>query len=112
MVEKLSDWPLAILGWGGMKGTQTHEIFVVHNPGLYGYIIEIMKYIYKGSETRPGLANHATKQIQIMCSQKSNCVRGLVPNFHIHTSVSDLSIPRIGPPILLQLNRQTDRGNI
>jgi hypothetical protein len=58
MVEKLSDWPLAILGWGGRKGTQTHEIFVtkfVHNPGLYGYIIEIMKYIIKDLRTGPAL---------------------------------------------------------
>ncbi len=27
--------------------------------------------------------------------------RGLVPNFHIHVSVSDLCIPRIGLPILI-----------
>jgi len=37
---------------------------------------------------------------------------GLSPNFHIHVSVSDLCIPTIGPPIFLQQNRQTDRGNI
>ncbi len=36
---------------------------------------------------------------------------GLSPNFHI-LSVSDLYIPRIGPHIFLQQNRQTDRGNI
>jgi hypothetical protein len=35
----------------------------------------------------------------------------LVPNFNIHVSVSDY-IPTICPPILLQQNRQTDRGNI
>jgi hypothetical protein len=29
-------------------------------------------------------------------------LRGLVPNFHIHVSVSDLYIPTIGPPILQQ----------
>jgi hypothetical protein len=29
-------------------------------------------------------------------------LRGLVPNFHIHVSVSDLYIPTIDPPILLQ----------
>jgi hypothetical protein len=29
-------------------------------------------------------------------------LRGLVPNFHIHVSVSDLYIPTIGPSILLQ----------
>jgi hypothetical protein len=52
------------------------------------------------------------------CKEDSNYVfleiklRGLVPSFHIHTSVSDLYIPRIRPPILLQPNRQTDRGNI
>ncbi len=28
-------------------------------------------------------------------------LRGVVPNFHIHVSVSDLYIPTIGPPILL-----------
>jgi hypothetical protein len=37
-----------------------------------------------------------------MCSQKSNCAAPLVPNFHIHTSVSDLYIPTIGLPIWRQ----------
>jgi hypothetical protein len=32
-------------------------------------------------------------------------LRGLSPNFHIHASVSDLYIPRIGPYIFLQKNR-------
>ncbi len=30
-------------------------------------------------------------------------LRGLVPNFCIHVSMSDLYIPKIGSPILLQL---------
>jgi hypothetical protein len=29
-------------------------------------------------------------------------LRGLSPNIHIHVSVSDLSIPRIGPHIFMQ----------
>jgi hypothetical protein len=33
-------------------------------------------------------------------------------NFHIYVSVSYLYIPRIGLPIMLQPNRQTDPGNI
>ncbi len=33
-------------------------------------------------------------------------------SFHIHVSMSDLYIPRIGLPILLQPNRQTAPGNI
>jgi len=39
-------------------------------------------------------------------------LRGLSPNFHIHVSMSDLYIPRIGPHISLQQNRQTGPGNI
>jgi hypothetical protein len=35
-------------------------------------------------------------------------LRGLSPDFHIHVSVSDLYIPRIGP----QQKRQTDCENI
>ncbi len=37
-------------------------------------------------------------------------LRGQSPKFHIHVSVSDLYIPRIGPQIFLQQNRQTDCG--
>jgi hypothetical protein len=33
-------------------------------------------------------------------------------NFYIHVYVNNLYIPRIGPHIFLQQNRQTDRGNI
>jgi hypothetical protein len=39
-------------------------------------------------------------------------LRGLSPNFHIHVSVSDLNILRIGPHIFLHENRQTGCGNI
>ncbi len=35
-------------------------------------------------------------------------LHGLSPNFHMHVSVSDLHISRIGPHIWLQQNRQTD----
>jgi hypothetical protein len=39
-------------------------------------------------------------------------LRGLSSNFHIHMSVSDLYIPRNGPHIFLQQNKQIHRGNI
>ncbi len=39
-------------------------------------------------------------------------LRGLSPDFHMHVSVSHLYIPMIGPPIFLQQNMQTDRGNV
>ncbi len=50
------------------------------------------------------------------CNENPNIVflfwklRGLSPNFHIHVSVIDLYIPRIGPTYFLQKNRQVDRG--
>ncbi len=37
-------------------------------------------------------------------------LRSLSPNVHLHVSVSDLYIPRIGPHISLQQNRHTDPG--
>ncbi len=37
---------------------------------------------------------------------------GLSPDFHIHVPVSDLYIPTIGLPILLQENMWTDPGYI
>jgi hypothetical protein len=41
-------------------------------------------------------------------------LRGHSPNFHIHVSVSDLYIPRIGagPHISCSRKGQIDRGNI
>jgi hypothetical protein len=39
-------------------------------------------------------------------------LRCLSSSFHIHVYVIDLCIPRIGPLIFLQQNRQTDRWNI
>ncbi len=41
-------------------------------------------------------------------------LRGLVPNscIYVFVSDSDLCIPRIGLPLWLQQNRQTDPGNI
>jgi hypothetical protein len=39
-------------------------------------------------------------------------LRGFVPDFYINVSVSDLYIPTLSPPILLQQNKQTYPGNI
>ncbi len=50
-------------------------------------------------------------KIQLMYSQKKE-LRSLSSNSYIHVSVSILYIPRIGPHIWLQQNRQTDPGNI
>jgi hypothetical protein len=39
-------------------------------------------------------------------------LHGLIPNFLIHVSVSDLYILTIGPPIFLHQNKQANPGNI
>jgi hypothetical protein len=54
----------------------------------------------------------------LRCTENRICVfpekelHCLSPNFYIYVFVSDLYIPRIGPHIWLQQNRQTDPGNI
>ncbi len=51
------------------------------------------------------------KEISI-CEFPEKELRGLSPYFHIHVSVNDLYIPKIGPPIFLQQNMQNDYENI
>jgi hypothetical protein len=48
------------------------------------------------------LQRHNTENSKQLFPEKE--LRGLSPNFHIHVSVSDLYIPRIGLLILLQEN--------
>jgi hypothetical protein len=38
-------------------------------------------------------------------------LRGHIPNFHIHVSASDLYMPTVDLPILLQENMWADAGN-
>ncbi len=48
----------------------------------------------------PTLQRQNTEISKQIFPEKEN--RGLSPNFHIHVSVSDLYIPTIGVPILLE----------
>jgi hypothetical protein len=56
------------------------------------------------------LQGHNTENSKQIITEKE--LRGFKPNFHIHVSVSDLCIPTIGLPILMQENMWTDPGNI
>jgi hypothetical protein len=71
---------------------------------LYPTLFVSLSYLYN---TLQRLITENSRQIfpeQELC--------GLIPNFHIHVSVSDLYIPMIGLPILLQEKIWTDPGNI
>ncbi len=54
---------------------------------------------------------HCTDRIYLI-SEKELLSLSPNSNIHVSVSVSDLYIPRIGPPIWLTKNRQTDPGNI
>ncbi len=56
------------------------------------------------------LQRHNTKNSKQIFPEKE--LRSHSPNFHIHVSVSELYIPTIDLPILLQENMWTDPGNI
>jgi hypothetical protein len=74
------------------------------------FIITIWSIQYTGQWRRDYMQQNYWRRytLQIHCTENSKQIfpemklRGLVPNFHIHVSVSDLYIPMIGPPILLQ----------
>ncbi len=58
----------------------------------------------------PQMKRHNTKNLKQIFPKME--LYGLSPNFHIYVSVSDLYIPTIGLPILLQENLCSDTGNI
>jgi hypothetical protein len=92
------------------------------------------KKIYKVEYNQKSLGGGGLKSYMLICSDtfyslaftaKTLCrkfetnsvfpemkLRSLVPNSYIYVLVSDLCIPTIGLPILLQKKRWTDRGNI
>jgi hypothetical protein len=59
-----------------------------------------------------GLGTAKTSYRKIETLIPRNETGGLSPNSYVHASVSDLYIPTVGLPILLQVNRCTDPGNI
>jgi hypothetical protein len=56
------------------------------------------------------LQRHNTENLKQMFPEKE--LRGYSPNSNIHISESDLYIPLIGLPILLQESRWSERDNI
>ncbi len=66
-------------------------------------------YVHSGVDSNTFTMHCKEISIHVFPEKELRC---LSPNIHIHVSVSDLYIPLIGPPIFLQQNRQTNRGNM
>jgi hypothetical protein len=61
--------------------------------------------LFEKTNDEEGMSSHALQRQNTEISKQifpEKEYRGLGPNFHIHTSVSDLYIPTIGLPILLE----------
>jgi len=65
---------------------------------------------YSSETVQSTLQRHNIENSKKIFPEKE--LHGHSPNFHIHVSVSDLYIPTIDLPILLQENKWTDPGNI
>ncbi len=72
-------------------------------------LIETKRFSVQRAALAAAPQRHNTENFKQIFPEKE--LRGLSPNFHIHVSVSDLYIPTIGLPILLQENIWTDHGN-
>jgi hypothetical protein len=67
------------------------------------------KIAFAGCKNRKKIIRFKEAPINVFPEIK---LRGLGSNFYIHISVSDFYIPTIGPPILKQPNKLTDRNKI
>ncbi len=90
----------------------TGKCFYTRNSNIFSEIILEEFYVSKCAsfECYCILYWHSTKNLQQIFTEKE--LHGLSLNFHIHVSVSDLYIPTIGLPILLQENMWTDPVNV
>jgi hypothetical protein len=84
----------------------------VKKPSVYAVVdgIGFSHSSYYIVSSRHTLQRHNNENSKQIFPEKE--LRGLSPNFRIHVFVSDLYIPMIGLPILLQENMWTDPGNI
>ncbi len=69
---------------------------------------EMCVIVWKEKTSVANITTHCTENPFYVFPEME--LRDLVPSSYIHVSVSDLYIPRIGLPIWLQQNRQTDPG--
>ncbi len=70
---------------------------------LGGHVVDEIEVVIQGPSIRHRVACRKQKilytvtKIPFMYPFSGNCATSCIPNFHIHVSVTDLYIPRIGP---------------
>jgi hypothetical protein len=100
----------------GHRQVLLHVVQRLHNRGAEG-LVHISAHRWRAIKNAPFFLIDGA-QVRINGKEDLNYVfpeiklRGLFPNFRIHTSLSFLYISWIGSPIVLQPKRQTDCGNI
>ncbi len=91
-------------GMSAMAGSLLYSTWFLTGTGRVSYSSDILLWICIP------LQRHNYENSKQIFPEKE--LHGLSPNFHIRVSVSDLFIPRIGLPFLLQENMWTDSGHI
>ncbi len=96
--------------WGRFVYSQMAKLSI-YDFGLKGlYCIDFLKENSLEKAMRLCTAKNLYRKFETNIPRRD--LRGHKPNFHIHVSVSDLYIPTIDLPNLLQENMWTDHGNI
>jgi hypothetical protein len=62
----------------------------------------LLKHFYNSQSARNQMLHCKEISFYVFLEKE---LRGFGPNFHIHVSVSDLSIPTIGPPTVFSCSR-------
>jgi hypothetical protein len=102
-------WHVKLVTYSGRKLLQLHTTIHAHvhlreskvEGCRRGRPCTIWLFNRSGKDTIPKIRNKIFPEKEM---------HGYSPNFYIHVSVSELYIPLIGLPILLQENRCTERG--
>ncbi len=105
--------PACLLSWTTCRPAFTYSPPIRSTIRLFDALTFLFSQINGVLESQKHHQSHTLQRHNIENSKQifpENELRGLIPNFHIH--VSDIYIPTIVLPILIQENRWIDPGNI
>jgi hypothetical protein len=107
VVTPIKQWGRAESGFFLSCGTG--YVYFINRSSIFTSVSDSSCKQLKNTLADCSLQRHNTENAKQIFPGKE--LRGYSPNSGIHVSVSDLYIPLIGLPILLQENRWPERGN-